>query len=95
MRNIVTLLSHLKSEVVHLEEVRAKIEQFQAPDPADNNRRSHLRAYEDVLAAQLVTTAMRYHSTVKWEGWTPLGRGLPIFAGWKKRVALALSGLKS
>jgi hypothetical protein len=94
MTNSSFILSNLKAAVSNLEEVHAKIEQCQALDPGDNKRQSHLRAFEDLLAAQFVTTAMRYHSIVTYEWRTKAGGGLPTLGGWKKRVALALSGLR-
>ena len=95
MTNSSAILSTLKTELSHLEKVRSKIEQFRASDSDDKMHQSHLRAYEDLLAAQLVTTAMRYQLTLKWEGRITRSWGFPVPSGWKKQVAPVLSGLKT
>lgn len=93
MSNSSVLLSNLKREVLHLEEIRAKIENSPAPDMGKEIHQLDLRAYEDLLAAQLVTAAMLYQSTVRWEGRRNLRGDNPTFTGWKRRVSLVLSGV--
>ena len=89
------ILSNLKTAICNLEEVRAKIEQFQAPESGDRKRQSDLHSYEDLLTAQLVTIAMRYHCVAAYEWQTKVGRGSPDPASWIKRAALVLSNLTS
>ena len=84
MPNNLALLSNLKTTVANLEGLRAKIEQLQTSDPDDKKRKSHLHACEDVLAAQLVTTAMRYHSIAAYEWRASRGGSRPWFARWVK-----------
>jgi hypothetical protein len=82
------LLSILKTAVAILENVRAKIEQMKTPESGDKKKESCLHACEDALAAQLVTTAMRYHSTVAYEWQARVGGPLPWFARWMKRAVI-------
>ena len=89
MTNSSVLFFNLKTEASHLQEVRTKIEQFSVPGSGDKKRQPHLRACEDLLAVQLVITAMRYHSIVRREWQASVGRGYPDLDCWMKRTALA------
>lgn len=87
-------LTDLRQLITNLEDVRANLEECKDDRAAYAKHQAYGRVCLDLLAARLVTIAMRYHFQLKCELQKKAGNGLAIPHGWKQRVALAFACLK-
>lgn len=88
-------LSDLKAVISNLEQVNAHIEELQKGSLEYPALRLRLRGHQELLAAQLVTIAMRYHSNLKLECQLTNHQAQSEKSGWKNRVARAFFKFQS